>query len=334
VTVLLAAALLAVTPATLSEQAQTAAQAGRADEAERLWKQAIALDANFFPAVFNLGFLYFNRNQWQPAAGMLEKAAVLSPKDFNTRYLLGGVYSRLERTDDALRQMRAALQLKPDHLKLLQLAAVEYSKGRYFQEAVAACRRALDLDPDDPNNYFLTIKVAQDAGDADYAAEIAARAAGRFPDSARAHTEHGFHLAKHGQVQEAVSHLEKAMQLDPNYEEPYFFFADLLVKNGDNNRAIEPLRQAIRIRPDYIPARVLLARALMNLDRFPEAMTELNATIERDPKHPQPHLLLSQIYFRMGDEDRAKAEKDLSLKLRRENPAILEAIQGRKFPAR
>ena len=71
----------------------------------------------------------------------------------------------------------------------------------------------------------------------------------------------------------------------------------------------------------------------MNLHRWPEAIAELNETVALDPKHPQPHLLLSQIYFRMGDEAKAKAEKEISLRLRRENPTILEAVQGRPFPA-
>jgi hypothetical protein len=50
------------------------------------------------------------------------------------------------------------------------------------------------------------------------------------------------------------------------------------------------------------------------------------------PDHPQPHLLLSQVYFRLRDEERARKEKDLSLHLRRQNPAFLEATQGRPFP--
>ena len=47
---------------------------------------------------------------------------------------------------------------------------------------------------------------------------------------------------------------------------------------------------------------------------------------------PNPYLL-SQIYFRMRDEMKAKTEKEISLRLRRENPTILEAAQGRPFPA-
>jgi Tfp pilus assembly protein PilF len=75
-----------------------------------------------------------------------------------------------------------------------------------------------------------------------------------------------------------------------------------------------------------------LSRALMNLKKWPEAIAELEKTIRVDPRHPQPHLLLSQIYFRQGDEPHAKTEKDISLRLRRENPNTLEAVQGRPFP--
>lgn len=52
---------------------------------------------------------------------------------------------------------------------------------------------------------------------------------------------------------------------------------DLLVKQGRHEEAIPYLRSAVRDRLDYVPA--------------------------------QPHLPLSQIYFRMGDEERARKKK-------------------------
>jgi cytochrome c-type biogenesis protein CcmH/NrfG len=69
----------------------------------------------------------------------------------------------------------------------------------------------------------------------------------------------------------------------------------------------------------------------MNLQKWDEAIHELEETIQLDGRHPQPHLLLSQIYFRLGDEGKAKQEKEISFRLRRENPTILEAAQGRPF---
>src|SRR5438067_8263937 len=117
------------------------------------------------------------------------------------------------------------------------------------------------------------------------------------------------------------------MEADPDYEEPFFFYGDLLVRQGRDEEAIPILRKAIQNRTDYVPARVTLSRALMNLTKWPEAIAELVETIRLDPRHPQPHLLLSQIYFRLGDESKAKVEKEISLRLRRENPTVLEAVQ-------
>jgi tetratricopeptide (TPR) repeat protein len=208
---------------------------------------------------------------------------------------------------------------------------VEYGKGRYFQDAAKTARRALALNPALPDSYFLAIKSLQDAGDYPGAFPIAAEAVKRFPTEARAHFEYGFHLQKLGRVEESLQHLRRAMELDPSYEEPRFFYGDLLLKQSKHEESVSYLESAIRIRNDYLPARLDLARALMALKRWEEASRVLEETIKIDPKHPQPRLLLSQLYFRRGDEKRAQEEKEISLRLRRENPALLEAPQSRPF---
>ena len=70
----------------------------------------------------------------------------------------------------------------------------------------------------------------------------------------------------------------------------------------------------------------------MGSERLDEAVAELEKAIEQEPRHPQPHLLLSQIYFRQKDLKKAAAAKRESLRLRRENPKYLEAEQTRPFP--
>ncbi len=71
----------------------------------------------------------------------------------------------------------------------------------------------------------------------------------------------------------------------------------------------------------------------MSLRRYREAVEELERAVKADPRHPQPHLLLSQVYFRRGDEEAARREKRISLRLRRENPEAMEAPVGRPFSA-
>jgi tetratricopeptide (TPR) repeat protein len=321
----------AQSPEQLSEQAQELATQQRIPEAEALWQKAIAASPNYFPALFNLGYTYFKANRFADAEPLLHRAADAAPTDFNARYLDGASLVSLNRPDEALRSWRAALALQPANLRLMQVMSVQYAKGRYFGEAAALANKALTYKADDPNLYFLAIKANQDAGDYAAALEIAKQAIDKFPDSARANFEYAFHLKTDGKIPEALTYLQKAMKDDPTYEEPFFFYGNLLVDQDRSEEAIPYLRKAIEDRHDYVPARVVLARALMNLKKWDESIQELKQTIELDPTHPQPHLLLSQIYFRQGDEAQAKKEKEISFKLRRENPTILEAVQSRPF---
>ena len=316
----------------LSEQAKTFAAERRFDQAASLWQQALKADPRHFPSLFNLGFLHFNQGRASDAVPLLERAAAARPADFNTRYLLGTALLQLQRREDALRSWQAALAIQPAHFKLMQIMAVEYSNGQYFQAACEVSRRAVELKSDSIEPWLVAIKACQDAADP-AAFELARRGYERFPAAARTNFEYGFQLRKAGRREEALPYLKKAMQLDPAYEEPFFFHGDLLLKEEQFAEAEANLRQALRLRPDYVAACVSLAKALMGQDRLSDAVKELASCSERSPRHPQPHLLLSQIYFRMGEESRAAAEKELSLKLRRDDPSIMESPQARPFPA-
>jgi len=318
-------------PEVLSARALEMAQQKRVVEAEKLWKQALEISPGLFSAAFNLGFLYYSEGQHEKAEPYLARAAKSGPKDFNARYLLGATLVHLDRGDDALRQWRAAAGIRPDHIKLLQMMAVEYGKGRYFREAAAAAERALRLKDDDPDIYLIAIKSYQDAADHASALRIAERMIGKFPDLPRANFEYGYELHRAGRPGQAMPHLKKAMDTSVTYEEPFFFYGQILLQQGRAEDAIPPLRKAVELRPDYIAARVTLARALLSLERYEDAKAEVLRAIEADPRHPQPHLLLSQIYFRLGNEGLAAQEKELSLRLRRESPAAMEAPQGRPF---
>ncbi|MEX2264920.1 MAG: tetratricopeptide repeat protein [Bryobacteraceae bacterium] len=319
-------------PAALSGAAAQLAGEKRFAEAEELWRRALNLAPGFVPALFNLGYMHFSQQEFAKAEPLLARAAQANPEDFNTRFVLGATLLKLNRRIDALRQWRAALARNPGNVKLMQILCIEYSKGRYFREAAEIAAQALRLRPEDANLYFLGIKAYQDSGDDEAAFDLAAKAAAKFPDSGRANFEYAFQLQKLQRVEESLPFLKKAMAAEPFYEEPFFHYGELLMRQNRSQEAIPYLRAAIKNRPDYIAARMALAKALLNSRKEREAIAEVEAAIGIDAKSPQPHLLLSQIYFRLGDEERAREAKERSLRLRRENPALLEAVQGRPFP--
>ena len=235
---------------------------------------------------------------------------------------------------NALREWSTALSIQPANANLMEIMAVEYEKGAYFNDAAAVAQRALDSRPDDLKAYLLAIHAYQNAMNPEAALRVAAAAVRRFPESARANFEYAFQLQRAGKLQDSLAYLKKAMAQDPSYEEPFFFFGDLLVADGRDAEAIPYLRKAIENRNDYIDARMTLARALMHLENWPSAKQELQNIIRLDPRRAEPHILLSRIYFRLGDERQAEQERRISDDLRSNNAGAGETVQGRPFPAR
>jgi tetratricopeptide (TPR) repeat protein len=320
--------LLQSSPDALSEAATRLASEKHYDEAVALWTKALAAAPDHFPSLFNLGYTHFTLGRFDEAAPFLARAARVRPADFNVHYVLGSALVSSGRREQGLAEWKRALAVQPNNRKLMQLMAIEYANGQYFREACETARRAIG---DDLNGHLIAIKACQDARDPS-TIELARQAVTRFPDSARTNFEYGFELQRVGKREQSVPYLRKAMEADPAYEEPFFFYGDLLVRDEQYAQAVDYLRTALRNRPDYVAACVSLARALMGLERYREAAEELERCAHRSPKHPQPHLLLSQLYFISGDEERARVEKQLSLRLRRENPTLMEAPQARAFP--
>lgn len=329
---LLLLAALQANPDALSDQAQQLALQRRFDEAAALWQKALQAAPHHFPSLFNLGYMRYSQGRFEQAEPWLARAAKEKPADFNTRYLHGAVLLQLTRREDALREWQAALAAQPRNYKLMQIMSVEFANGYYYKEACAMGRQAVALHGDVPEPWLVAIKACFEARDPDTLA-LTKQAAERFPASARANFEYGFQLQKAGLRDESLPYLQKAMTQDPNYEEPFYFYGDLMLVDEKYVEAVGPLRTALKIRPDYVSACVALAKSLMGLEKYEEARDALEECARRSPTHPQPHLFLSQVYFRLGDEDRAAAEKRLSLRLRRENPTIMESPQARPFPA-
>ena len=66
------------------------------------------------------------------------------------------------------------------------------------------------------------------------------------------------------------------------------------------------LDEAIRLRPDYLGARQLLALLLARQQRYPEAIAQLEYVVETLPDDPYPHLALSLLNKRTGNQTKAR----------------------------
>jgi tetratricopeptide (TPR) repeat protein len=141
------------------------------------------------------------------------------------------------------------------------------------------------------------------------------------------------------------------INIDPTISQPYLFLAEMLDQAGSKLPEITSLNEKwAAANPHNAKAQYVLATALLAADptsaraalllrnsialdphdwqphyelgtlrerehNYADAASEFNRAIERDPDQPMPHYHLARVYDRLGEPDRAAAEREIHRKL-------------------
>lgn len=145
---------------------------GRESDAERYFKQAIALEPGFAPANASLGLLYIYQRKYAEAKPHLQKA-VASPQNYLIHYLYALVLSREGASADGTvtgysrenvavmrEQLERSLKLNPNYAPAYHLyALVNFVTNERLDEALEMMRKALQLAPGKSNYSLLLAQI-------------------------------------------------------------------------------------------------------------------------------------------------------------------------------
>ena len=124
----------------------------------------------------------------------------------------------------------------------------------------------------------------------------------------------GYILMMMRQYEEAISHAERGLELEPNSADVVFGYALVLLFAGRDS--IPFFERAIRLNPK--PPNLYLrkyAGALRDTGRYEEAIVQLKKTIEREPEDVLSYALLTSAYSMAGREKEARAAAAEVLKI-------------------
>lgn len=165
-------------------------------------------------------------------------------------------------------------------------------------------RKCLEQQPQDP--YVLATAgnaVAEfDDPDAEAALRTAAMTAPELP---LARWMYGAYLAREGQLEKALEHLEAARELAPDDGTIAFELGVALALGDDLDRAADRLAEAVRLDHEDGWARVVFGLVLLELEAVEEAATELEAGARLRPDDVEAQLLASLALGAEGYEGRA-----------------------------
>ena len=121
------------------------------------------------------------------------------------------------------------------------------------------------------------------------------------PDMPVANMQYGMAQARLKNYEKALAPLEKAVKLLPDNGMGHYELGLALFETGDWKGAAPQFEAAVERAPRWADAHFSLAAVYARIDRVPEAMTELDTTLNLSPDHYRANLLRGRILFLQGN---------------------------------
>lgn len=139
-------------------------QAGRNEEARRLFVRLLEIDHDNHVAWSNLGVVYLALNDIEYARDCFEHALRITPHHADTWNNLGTLYDKedLRKAEDCFRQ---ALVLNPSFVHACNNLALNCKKRQQIQESIYWYRRSLDINDQQPEIFCRLAEVLEQTSD-------------------------------------------------------------------------------------------------------------------------------------------------------------------------
>ena len=210
---------------------------------------------------------------------------------------------------------------------------------KYFDQAIAADPFYAPAYSGLSDTYRMCTNVLGSPRDLMPKAEAAARKALELDDTlAEAHASlAGVLYRYHFDWRGAEQQFQRALALDPEYEEAHRAYGIYLLALRRNQEAFAHLQRAAQLSPLSPEINTEFAGALLRLHRFHEAIEQIRKVQEIDPNSVNAQLVLAQAFWQKGDSVRFREAFEHAAVLSRKAPmpwvGYGYAILGRKREA-
>lgn len=254
-------------------------------------------------------------------SGAEQQRLVKRPTDNPAAYRLyveGRHYSQLHTTagtKKGIELLQQALRLDPGYaLAYAGLAACHYDASSMYVPATeampsakAAAEKALELDETlaEAHMALAQVKAFYELEWAGGEKEIR-RALELNPGSAQATYIYGMMLANQGRMEEAISQLKRARELDPLTLPNTAWIAYFYYLNHKYDESIQESRKLLETDRNFITGHINLALAYEQQRRFAEAEAELDQWQSIDPRSPYPPAFRAHLYASSGRREAAQ----------------------------
>lgn len=185
------------------------------------------------------------------------------------------------------------------------LGFIRFLYDRAWVEAESEFRQSIALNQNYPTAHQFYSDYLKAMGRLEEALSEVRRALELDPLSLGINTGLGHVLYLSRQYDQAISQYGKALALDPNFVQAHLWFGRPYLEKGMYDEAIEEVRTAVRLSKDSTMSLAVLGHAYASAGRSREARNVLARLLKRGRTQYVPSYWIALIHVGLGDRDRA-----------------------------
>ena len=308
----------------LLQQARSAQNDGRLDEAEAIFLQVLDADEANTRALLGLSRLYMRLRRWADASLLLARLAAHQPASMEPRQMLARALLEEGRLDEAQRAYAALAALDPDNLAVWR--SLGRIRGRLGDWAAArqAWSRVTEIDPESLDARLELASACHRAGDLDAARIELQRVLAREPDHIGALTQLA-RIDRNTNPEASFAGWSRLADLTPEAVEPRLQMARIHHQLQRLEEAEADYRAVLDRNPTHREALESLGHILEQRD--PEAATRMFARwIELDPAVVDPWLAKGRFHARAGQPELAETAFRRAVEMAPSDVKVLTAL--------
>src|SRR5882757_9322009 len=266
--------------------------------------QGLRLNANMPTASAMLGMSYLETGQVQKAEEPLKAALRANPKDGMVQISLAKVRIRLHNYDGAVALLKTYTEENPRDQEAWYLLG-----KTYLQLSEDSLGKINQIDPNSVVAHEVAGEIDESMHNYDGALVEYKKAIDLAPDKADPHIHMANTFWSISKWDSARTEFEAGLAHDPNNCSAHWKLGNVILEaNGEPGEALTHLNKAVELCPELMQARVERARALIKSGKHDQALPDLLAAEKDSPDEPSIHFLLASVYRAQGKTAMAQEE--------------------------
>ena len=290
------------------------------DQAIKWLKKAININPNMMEAYVLISEYYSELYDFYNAEKVLQIAFRKVPRSYEL--YRGKAYLALKKGDynKVIEYAKIALSIYEADMESYVILSEAYVKMGNINESLASATRGLEVDPNATKTQVAYAKALGSVYGVDTGVDYFQKLVENYPLVMKYRMELVKYLFEDEQYKRARKVLKKIIDIEPKYNEAYFYLGRILMFDGDFKSAYEAFLQAAILNPSDPQPTFYIGQLRLREKKYNLAKEQFERVLALNKLYPKAHYFLGRIAFLQDDYEEAIKQARLE---NRSNPRLI-----------